>query len=125
MRVFVKTILPAAILALLVSAPAVAAQPAADGRARFDGLFVNWSAASRESIEAERKAAAQPAPAPLSAAASVALATAGSQALGERVGEIVAMGDCAEGERVARTAGDFALVAAVREHCHPRPQAAR
>jgi hypothetical protein len=110
---------------LLAAPAAAAAQPAAEGRPRFDGLFVNWSAASRESIEAERKAAAQPAPAPVSAAAAVALATPGSQALGERVGEIVAMGDCAEGERVARTAGDFALVAAVREHCHPRSEAAR
>jgi hypothetical protein len=29
----------------------------------------------------------------------------------------VALGDCGEGERVARAAGDFALVAAVRAHC--------
>ena len=39
------------------------------------------------------------------------------RALGERVGEIVGLGDCAEGERVARAAGDFALVEAVRAHC--------
>ena len=37
--------------------------------------------------------------------------------LGEQVGEIVRSGDCAEGERVARAAGDFALVQAVRDHC--------
>ena len=38
-------------------------------------------------------------------------------ALGRRVGEVVRAGDCAEGERIAREAGDFALVRAVREHC--------
>lgn len=39
------------------------------------------------------------------------------RALGERVGEIVREGDCEDGERVARRAGDFALVQAVRAHC--------
>ncbi|HEV2866694.1 MAG TPA: hypothetical protein VGX37_09275 [Allosphingosinicella sp.] len=39
------------------------------------------------------------------------------RALGERVGEIVRLGDCQEGERVAREAGDFALVQAVRDYC--------
>lgn len=49
----------------------------------------------------------------------------GSVALGERVGDIVALGDCAEGERVARTAGDFALVAAVRDYCTAAGQSRR
>ena len=41
-----------------------------------------------------------------------------AQALGERVGEMVATGDCAEGERMARNAGDMALVRAVRDYCY-------
>jgi len=120
----VKTILAAALVALAAAAPASASQPAGDVRARFQGLFVDWSAASRQSIDAERDAVARPA-SPAPAGAVVAIAAPGSRALGERVGEIVALGDCAEGERVARTAGDFALVAAVRDHCHPRPPADR
>ncbi len=44
-------------------------------------------------------------------------AQAEAVALGERVGEVVRAGDCAEGERIARVAGDFALVRAVRAHC--------
>lgn len=104
----------AVLLACALAAPAAAAEPAADpGRARFQNLFVDWSVANRESIEAERLGARRPAVAPAASDAGVA----GSQALGERVGEIVALGDCAEGERIARAAGDFALVAAVRGHC--------
>ncbi len=41
--------------------------------------------------------------------------------LGERVGEIVRLGDCEEGERLARAAGDFALVEAVRGYCRGVP----
>jgi hypothetical protein len=44
-------------------------------------------------------------------------AEAEAVALGRRVGEVVRAGDCAEGERIAREAGDFALVNAVRDHC--------
>lgn len=114
-----KTLLAALALA---ATPALAAEPPADARARFGGLFVDWNAASRQSIEAERQEASRtvPDPAPVSTA-SAAIAVPGSRALGERVGDIVALGDCAEGERVARAAGDFALVAAVRDYCHPRP----
>lgn len=106
----------------LLAAPAAASQPASDSRARFGSLFVDWNAASRESIEAEREQAtrAPQQPAPV-ATASAAVAVPGSRALGERVGDIVALGDCAEGERVARAAGDFALVAAVRDYCNARP----
>ena len=42
-------------------------------------------------------------------------------ALGRRVGEIVRAGDCTGGERMAREAGDLALVRAVQEHCR-RPR---
>ena len=63
----VKMLLAASLLAAALAAtPAVASQPGhADvGRARFHGLFVNWNAASRDAVEAERQAAARPAPAP-------------------------------------------------------------
>lgn len=115
----------AILLIALAAAPAAASQtPAADGRVRFQGLFVDWTAAGRESLVAEQQASARPAPPPATAA-TAAMATAGSRELGERVGDIVALGDCAEGERVARAAGDFALVAAVRDYCNARPSTER
>jgi hypothetical protein len=133
--------LPIAFIALLAAAPAAASQPVfaqqappsaasvapADGRARFQGLFVDWSSASRQSIDAERQAAARPPHGPDAAgtAPSAGIAAPGSVALGERVGDIVALGDCAEGERVARMAGDFALVAAVRDYCNAAAQGER
>jgi hypothetical protein len=130
--------LPIIFIALFAAAPAWASQPvagppalteaaAAEPRVRFQGLFIDWSAASRESIEAERQAAARPALSADAAAAGSpgAMAAPGSVALGERVGDIVALGDCAEGERVARTAGDFALVAAVRDYCNAAAQGER
>ena len=122
--------LPIAFIALVAAAPAAASQPvfaqpavsaaaaqSSDARARFQGLFVDWSAASRQSIAAEREAAARPAHSPDAAAAASAggIAAPGSEALG----------DCAEGERVARTAGDFALVAAVRDYCNAAAQSER
>ena len=106
-------ILPA-FLFLAAAAPGVAAEPPRPAELpRFDGLFVDWRSASRESVEAESRAA-ELAPRDSQARADT---LPGSQALGRRVGEIVALGDCVEGERVARAAGDFALVAAVRAHC--------
>jgi hypothetical protein len=110
-----KTMLSTLMLLSLAAAPAAAANtPSAPERARFQSLFVDWSSANRQSIETERLAAQRPAP---PAQADGGTAGAGSVALGERVGDVVALGDCAEGERIARAAGDFALVAAVREHC--------
>ena len=105
------------ILLSLAAAPAANAgtvTPAPE-RTRFQGLFVDWNSASRQAIETERLAAQRPTPPaqPQPGAGP----TAGSVALGERVGDVVALGDCAEGERIARAAGDFALVAAVRAHC--------
>ena len=119
-----KPILSLFFLSLCAAAPAVASQPADDNRLSFQGVFVDWSAATRESLEAERKGAAQPPPA-ATPGGPVSLAAPGSRALGERVGEIVATGDCADGERVARAAGDFALVVAVRDHCNARPAGER
>ena len=113
-------------LLLILAAPALiaAADPpppaGSDARARFQGLFVDWSSANRHSIEAERRGQS-----PQAVEAAATGTPAGSRALGERVGEVVATGDCAEGERLARAAGDFALVAAVREHCAVRPSTPR
>jgi hypothetical protein len=109
-----KTMFFTPILLSLAAAPAAANTPPAPERARFQGLFVDWSSANRQSIETERLAAQRPA-APVRPDAGAT--AAGSVALGERVGDVVALGDCAEGERIARAAGDFALVAAVRAHC--------
>ena len=101
----------ASLLTLAAAAPASPA--AAPAQPRFESLFIDWGAANRQSIEAERQGLQRP-PAQVAAGPGP---SPGSAALGERVGEIVALGDCGEGERVARAAGDFALVAAVRQHC--------
>jgi hypothetical protein len=93
--------------ALASAAPAPANQ-AAQG---YSGLWTHWPAANGAALRAEAARQAPAAPAgPL---------RAGSPELGARVGEIVRAGDCEEGERVARAAGDFPLVDAVRAHCRP------
>jgi hypothetical protein len=90
----------------------------------YQNLFTRWDGANRDSLEAE---AGAPQPGPESDGnaipASSPLVPASrteAVALGERVGAVVRAGDCAEGERIAREAGDFALVRAVREHCGRR-----
>lgn len=86
-------------------------------RTGFESLWTGWRGVNREAIRAEAEAARA------SAAPTAAAPTryqAGSVALGERVGEVVRLGDCAEGERLARLAGDFPLVEAVRGHCRAR-----
>ena len=97
---------------LIASALASAAPPTAvvpDSAPAFSGLFTRWTGANDEALRAEASRAAPAVPAgPL---------RAGSPELGARVGEIVRSGDCEEGERVARAAGDFPLVEAVRAHC--------
>ncbi|MEA3012630.1 MAG: hypothetical protein QOD42_1175 [Sphingomonadales bacterium] len=104
------------------TAPA-AAQPPANP---FQSLWTGWSGASRDSLEAEIRTQAQPDRAPPDSTSIPAGSPLFSrsreeaEALGARVGEIVRGGDCAEGERVARAAGDFALVQAVRDHCERR-----
>jgi hypothetical protein len=100
------------------SAPEAAANP-------WRELFTRWDGANRESLAAEA-GAAQPAPEPESGSIpAYSPLAARSQdeavALGRRVGEVVRAGDCAQGERMAREAGDLALVRAVREHCR-RPR---
>jgi len=117
-----------AILALgFVSAAPAAGQgaappPAAEAPANpYRNLFTRWDGANRESLAAESEAA-RPAPVPESGgipAYSPLMARSQEEAvaLGRRVGEVVRAGDCAQGERLARDAGDLALVRAVREHC--------
>ena len=98
-------------LALAGATPAPPPAPSRD----YSGLWTRWSAVNGESLRAE---AGRQAP-----AAPTGPLRAGSPELGQRVGEIVRTGDCAEGERVARAAGDFPLVEAVRAHCRTSTQA--
>ena len=114
-------------LALLAPAVALAqassSQPApATPRGGFESLWTGWSNANQDSIRAEEQAARSARP---SAAEAPRRYQAGSVALGERVGEVVRLGDCAEGERLAREAGDFPLLDAVRAHCRPARQQGR
>ena len=105
----------------LALAPTVTAGP----NQPYSSLWTQWPAANSAALHAE---AARQVP-----AAPSGPLRAGSPELGARVGEIVRAGDCEEGERVARAAGDFPLVEAVRAHCRPaipamshvRPQAIR
>ncbi|HTU10910.1 MAG TPA: hypothetical protein VMG08_08440 [Allosphingosinicella sp.] len=112
-------------LGLLAAAPAVgqgSAAPAQDAPANpYRGLFTPWDGANRESMDAESRAPIQ-APEPDGSAVPaysplMPRSQAEAIALGARVGTMVRAGDCAGGERVAREAGDLALVRAVREHC--------
>ena len=86
-------------------ASAAPSQPAPSG---FSGLWTSWSGVNAEALQAETRAAPAAAEGPL---------RAGSPELGQRVGEEVRNGNCAEGERLARAAGDFPLLDAVRAHC--------
>jgi hypothetical protein len=95
--------------ALASAAPAPTAAPDP-----YAGLFTPWSGANSDALRSEAARAPAAAAGPL---------RAGSPELGQRVGEIVRSGDCAEGERVARAAGDFPLVEAVRSHCRGAVQA--
>lgn len=131
MRNMLKTmILP--MLALAAAAPALAQgepAPTAGPSAGFGRMWTPWTGVTRESSEAEAAAARRgrieaqaeaPAAIPANATQAIARHPAQGAALGERVGEVVRTGDCEAGERMAREAGDFALVQAVRDHCRPR-----
>lgn len=76
--------------------------------ARFGAVVTDWRAANGEALARERDG---------SAPASGTRFGRQARALGDRVGEVVAAGDCEGGERMAREAGDFALMRAVRTHC--------
>ena len=99
---------------LLASALASAAPAQSAAQSGFSGLWTRWSGVNAESLDAE----ARRAPAP-----SEGSLRPGSPELGARVGEVVRAGDCEEGERIARAAGDFPLVEAVRAHCRGAVQA--
>ena len=112
------------------SAPAApSTAPATTPASPFSGMWTPWTGVTRESDEAEAAAARRrqveaqaeaPTAVPATAIRSVARRPSQGAELGERVGEIVRTGDCEAGERMAREAGDFALVQAVRDHCRPR-----
>ena len=113
-------------LSLLAAAPAAgqSVAPAPETPPNpYAGLFTRWDGASQESMQAEAGAPQQDAPPQPEANAVPAYSPLVSRsddqavALGRRVGEVVRTGNCAEGERIAREAGDFALVRAVRAHC--------
>ena len=112
------TALPAA-AQTAAPAPETAANP-------YRELFTHWDGASEELLAAET-GTARPAPAAdtgLNAIPAYSPLEARSEtdavALGQRVGEVVRTGNCTEGERLAREAGDFALLRAVRAHCGRR-----
>ena len=111
------------ILSMVLAAPAaVAAQSAtAPPPAQFENLWTSWSGVSRRSTQAESSALDRVRQDVQSAGAErrAELQVQGRE-LGERVGQIVRSGDCDDGERVARLAGAFALVEAVRAYCRGR-----
>jgi len=77
---------------------------------RFRSLFVDWRATAHEALKNEQARVrggglVEPPP------------ERQARALGDQVGEMVALGDCDGGERLARDAGDLALVGAVQDHC--------
>jgi hypothetical protein len=100
-----------AALTVLAAGP-LAAQPspAPVAGAEFRGLWTTWAGVNRDSLRAETQGAVPAAP-------GAGALRAGTPELGARVGEEVRAGNCAEGERIARAAGDFPLLEAVRAHC--------
>lgn len=91
------------------ASPVEAAPPPA-AESRFGGLFVDWRVAAGDALMQEQARA--------EAIAPIAGPTVReARALGDQVGEMVALGDCDGGERLAREAGDVALLRAVQDHC--------
>lgn len=124
--IFLSFALVAPLPAHAAGAPPAAQAPAATAPAAsdFSSLWTGWGRVNREAMITETEAA-QRVREDVATADAARLRQLQNQgrALGERVGEIVRLGDCAEGERVARAAGDFALVEAVRAHCAQAVQA--
>ena len=109
------------VLALLAPSAALAqANPAPAAATDFQRLWTGWTRVNSEAMSTETEAIDR-VRRDVATADAARLHELGNQgrALGERVGEIVRLGDCEDGERVAREAGDFALVQAVRDHCRP------
>ncbi len=90
------------LLALLTPALAAAAAPQPSA-APEKSLWIDWSALNRRAAEAQPQIRGD--------------ALAEARSLGDRVGRLVAAGDCRAGERMALAAGDSALVKAVRDYC--------
>ena len=106
-------------LALVAPSPLLAqANVASSTTSDFSRLWTGWTSINRDAMTVESDAVERVRQDVATADAERLRQLQGQgRALGERVGEIVRLGDCAEGERVAREAGDFALVEAVRSHC--------
>lgn len=90
------------LLALLTPAMAHAAAPAPQPEPARS-MWIDWSALSQRAAEAQPQVRGD--------------AVAEAHSLGDRVGKLVAAGDCRGGERMALAAGDSALVRAVRDYC--------
>ena len=88
---------------LLVPTAAIAAAPASAPAS--SNLWIDWNELSR------RASAAQVQP------SAPTVSETEARALGDRVGRMVAAGDCRGGEKVAMDAGDSKLVQAVRAYC--------
>jgi len=114
---FVLVALLAPAIAFAQTGPAQTG-PATSADPDFETLWTGWNGANSASMRTESEALQR-------LRRELATAEAGrlrqlrgeGQALGTRVGEIVSEGDCEDGERIARAAGDFALVEAVRNYC--------
>lgn len=119
-----KTVL--LVFALLAPATALATGTPAPEPSAFSRLWTGWGSVNRDAMAREEEAV-QRVREDVSTANAARMRQLQSQgrALGERVGEIVRLGDCEDGERVAREAGDFALVQAVRDYCERRESAAQ
>jgi hypothetical protein len=100
-----------ALIAALMPAAAIAQAPAQDSSS-LRGLWSDWRSLNHASVQAETRRQAAP-----------QRTVAEARTLGDRVGRLVASGDCEGGERMAREAGDFPLVEAVRDYCRARPGA--
>jgi hypothetical protein len=107
-----------AILASALQSPAAPPPPAAPPASRFGGLFTDWRGANDEALESEQ---ARVRGLPPEGASNERQA----RSLGTQVGEMVALGDCDGGERVAREAGDLVLLRAVQDHCRRQASLAR
>ena len=86
------------LIALLAPCSAVAATPPI-----AKGQWIDWSELSRRAAAAQAQAPAQ--------------GEDQARALGDRVGQMVAAGDCRGGEKMALAAGDTKLAQAVRNYC--------
>ena len=107
------------LVALLAPAIALAqTSPPTPAEPDFDALWTGWNSANSDSMRTESEALQRLRHEVATAEAARRRQLRGEgQELGTRVGMIVSEGDCEDGERIARAAGDFALVEAVRNYC--------